>query len=292
MSTLRCITSVRYVQWSHCKWSLRCSRQAYSRADREQITEWLLVTSERWGGLQVCVELEEKYGRHTAGSYQTHLRDNLNRNNNYAAAVYSRYINSEQDRNRAGAEAKSRAETLMKAHNLTSTPSRSSADAMRGAPQVRSGAVEAEDEDEIVPPTQPTQPVAPPSKATSPITPVASVLALGSPAAERLPLLEQHLEGAQSALKPQNRTSASQYAGNAPETPAVPAKFGETEKKYLVDRLADMFSNELQEDINLDSDALDKADLPALKPPARLWAELHAKVRDVHLTHTSAVALG
>lgn len=49
----------------------------YNTLDQHNIVEHLAVTKQRWAGSKVSEELVAKYGRHTRYSYQSYLRDNL-----------------------------------------------------------------------------------------------------------------------------------------------------------------------------------------------------------------------
>lgn len=59
----------------------------YTQIDMDNIVEHLAKTSATWTGLSVAREISEKYGRHSAASYQTHLRDNIKSGRNYAKLV-------------------------------------------------------------------------------------------------------------------------------------------------------------------------------------------------------------
>jgi hypothetical protein len=49
----------------------------YNTLDQHNIVEHLAVTKQRWAGSKISEELVAKYGRHTRYSYQSYLRDNL-----------------------------------------------------------------------------------------------------------------------------------------------------------------------------------------------------------------------
>ncbi|PWN19735.1 hypothetical protein BCV69DRAFT_294463 [Microstroma glucosiphilum] len=52
-------------------------KNMYNTLDQHNIVEHLAVTKQRWAGSKVSEELVAKYGRHTRYSYQSYLRDNL-----------------------------------------------------------------------------------------------------------------------------------------------------------------------------------------------------------------------
>lgn len=54
-------------------------RVPYTQRDRENIIEFLAITSLPWNGFECARELEARYGRHSGQSYQTFIRHNLDK---------------------------------------------------------------------------------------------------------------------------------------------------------------------------------------------------------------------
>lgn len=81
-----CSSSVREQMMLTCLCA-PASRMPYTQIDMDNIVEHLAKTSATWTGLSVAREIAEKYGRHSAASYQTHLRDNIKSGRNYAKLV-------------------------------------------------------------------------------------------------------------------------------------------------------------------------------------------------------------
>lgn len=74
------------------------TRIDFTEADAVQIIHHLAITNEAWDGTLCAKELQNRYKRHTWMSYQSHIRDNLNKNKHYGdrARDYQKKIGQEK----------------------------------------------------------------------------------------------------------------------------------------------------------------------------------------------------
>jgi hypothetical protein len=73
-------------------------RVAFTEMDAVQIIGHLAITKEAWDGMLCAKELQKRFKRHTWMSYQSHIRDNLNKNKHYGdrARDYQKKIGQER----------------------------------------------------------------------------------------------------------------------------------------------------------------------------------------------------